>query len=348
MKLVPSLTPAFIFSVQLLAGTALCRTARLCKATSPVAALALHLLHKRPFRAKFSFARGHIQPRQQRTRQYWREKWQQTQQPRKTTQLQPEKKNLTGFCVCTSLNKTHCFFPKRKDTKDEILRTGLRLFIPPGATKPAALKPRFRVPYTSHTHGTPPQTSSSALLHRRGSRASYSAAPMPAEKREASESPAGDNGPARRPGELRSPGTAGTAATAARPSPVPGQRGRRREELREPPRRRRRRPWAPGPPPCSRGLWPPSLPVTAVTPLPWQRRAPGPLKGPRGRGAGGILWGILWGILSGILRGILRGSWEDPEEILRGILRGSLRGTLRGTLRGMGWPGRKSGLLTRD
>lgn len=124
-------------------------------------------------------------------------------------------KNLTGFCVCTSQNKT-LFFPKKKDTKDEILATGLQLFIPPRATKPAALKAKFRVPYTSHTHGTPPQTSSSALLHRRGSRPSYSAAPMPAEKREAGERPAGENEP-ERPEELRSPGAATTASTAAWP-----------------------------------------------------------------------------------------------------------------------------------
>lgn len=165
------------------------------------------------------------------------------------------KKKLTGLCVCTSQNKTLCFFfPKRKDTKDEILTTGLRLFIPPGATKTAALKPRFRVPYTSHTHGTPPQTSSSALLHRRGSRPSYSAATMPAEKRGAGESPAGENEPPR-PGELRSPGAAATASSgprSVRPSLTWDGAAPRREELREPPRRRR--PWAPGRPPCSRGL----------------------------------------------------------------------------------------------
>lgn len=158
-------------------------------------------------------------------------------------------KTLTGFYVCTSQNKTRCFFlPKRKDTKDEIITTGLWLFILPCATKPA-LKPRFRVPYTSHTHGTPPQTNSSALLHRRGSRPSYSAATMPAEKQEAGESPAGQNEPARH-GELRS---RFHRQPVLRPSLTWAGAAPRREELREPPHRRHR-PRAPGPPPCSRGL----------------------------------------------------------------------------------------------
>lgn len=168
------------------------------------------------------------------------------------------------------------FFLKMKDTKDESITTGLWLFIPPCATKPA-LKPRFRVPYTSHTHGTPPQTNSSALLHRRGSRPSYGAATMPAEKREA-----GENEPERH-GELRSPGAAFTASLSCGPrSPGTGQRrggrssGSRRTAAAARGRQGRRHVRAASDPAHFRSRR--------------SRRCHGsaPLKGPRGRGARGV------------------------------------------------------------
>lgn len=266
----PILTPALIFSVQLLAATALCWAARLCKALfqhPPCThctrdhsgqSLALPQGTSSPDSTMHANTNGKSDNRHKNQGK-----------PPSCSWKKRKKKSDWILCMCKSEQDT-LFSPERKDTKDKIITTGLRLFIPPGATKAAALKPRFRVPYTSHTHGTPPQTSSSALLHRRGSRPSYSAATMPGEKREAAETT-----------NRRGQGSCGAPAPgpslSLRASLTWDGAAPRREELTEPPRRRHR-PRPPGPPPCSRGLRPRALPVTALTPLPWQRSLKGPAR----------------------------------------------------------------------